>query len=158
MVVDETIDCKVIELMRDEILPYSTEIPHNFLMDIVVILNKGSIHSASNETSLVCCDSSDWKLREIFAKTCFETLLQFSLLEDTCNNNSNNGAVGGTSSLQTVDGSEPVKNVTGRLAVTALLFRFQEVLHKYNEDEELSGKCPLPRLVLYLYFINCSQN
>jgi hypothetical protein len=68
---------------------------------------------------------SEQKLREEFAKTCFETLLQFSLLDG-------------------LDSGE-VRGLEGRLAVTALLHRFQEVLHQYVEDERRSGKCPLPR-------------
>lgn len=115
-------------MLRDEVLPHSHEIPHQFILNVVVILNKGSIHSAT--TSNIGCDA-DLKLREEFAKTCFETLLQFSLLDDTSNNNNNtNNAEGG---------------VAGRLAVTALLHRFQEVLKKFNDDERQSGKCPLPR-------------
>lgn len=35
--------------------------------------------------------------------------------------------------------------IAGRLAVTALLHRFQEVLKRYIDDEKRSGKCPLPR-------------
>ncbi|XP_037044984.1 protein MON2 homolog isoform X3 [Bradysia coprophila] len=129
IVLDETIDCQVIELLRDEVLPHSHEIPHQFILNVVVILNKGSIHSAT--TSTIGCDS-DLKLREEFAKTCFETLLQFSLLDDSSNNNNNNS--------NTTEGG-----VAGRLAVTALLHRFQEVLKKFNDDERQSGKCPLPR-------------
>lgn len=79
----------------------------------------------------------EMKLREEFAKSCFDTLLQFSLLDDTqdqLNANSNrNGA------------AEDEGGVAGRLAITALLHRFQEVLKKFNEDERQSGKCPLPR-------------
>lgn len=97
---------------------------------MVVILNKGSIHSAT--TSNIGCDT-ETKLREEFAKTCFETLLQFSLLDDHSNNNHTN--------VSTSDGC----GVAGRLAVTALLHRFQEVLKKFNDDERQSGKCPLPR-------------
>lgn len=130
IVLDETIDCQVIELLRDEVLPYSHEIPHQFILNVVVILNKGSIHSAT--TSNIGCDT-ELKLREEFAKTCFETLLQFSLLDDHCNNNN--------SSASPTDGG----GVAGRLAVTALLHRFQEVLKKFNDDERQSGKCPLPR-------------
>ncbi|KAH9363348.1 hypothetical protein HPB48_006454 [Haemaphysalis longicornis] len=64
------------------------------------------------------------KLREEFAKACFETLLQFSFL-------------GGI--------MLPEGGVVNRLAVTSLLHRFQEVICHYVEDEQLSGKCPLPR-------------
>lgn len=77
IVLDEAIDCQVIELIRDDILTHSSDIPEKFIMDIVVLLNKGSIHSLN-------CNSAgfetEFKLRESFAKVCFETLLQFSLL------------------------------------------------------------------------------
>ena len=67
---------------------------------------------------------SSRKLREEFAKACFETLLQFSFI---------------TRAAATEEGT-----IT-KLAVTALLQRCQDVLRKYVEDERLSGKCPLPR-------------
>lgn len=47
IVLDEAIDCQVIELLRDEVLPFSGEIPHEFVLNVVVLLNKGSIHSAT---------------------------------------------------------------------------------------------------------------
>nr|CAD7446363.1 unnamed protein product [Timema bartmani] len=50
---DEIVDCQVIELLRDEILPYCHTIPKEFILKVVVLLNKGSIHSASGLTSLV---------------------------------------------------------------------------------------------------------
>ena len=139
---DETIDCQVIELIRDEILSFSSEIPHQFILDAVVILNKGSIHSATTgNTPFAGCDT-ELKLREEFAKTCFETLLQFSLLDDgyNCGGKNNNN-----------DGNTDTENdggIAGRLAITALLHRFEEVLKKFNDDERLSGKFPLPRYVL----------
>lgn len=154
---DETIDCQVIELLRDEVLPHAHEMPHQFIMQIVVLLNKGSIHSASDSN---ICYESDWKLREIFAKTCFETLLQFSLLDDTCNNNRNSL----TAASATVAGINASLNSTvlgggkdfaGRLAVTALLHRFQEVLKRFNDDERQSGKCPLPRYGVKILIFTC---
>lgn len=131
LVLDESIDCQVIELLRDKVLPYSDEIPHEFVLDVVVLLNKGSIHSL-NYTQLSA--ETEMKLRESFAKVCFETLLQFSLLSDLQNSDNNNLA------LKPKDGS-----VAGRFAVTALLHRFEEILKKYNDDERNSGSCPLPR-------------
>lgn len=80
---------------------------------------------------------SEQKLREEFAKTCFETLLQFSLLDGL-----ESGEVCG------LEGG-----LAGRLAVTALLHRFQEVLHQYVEDERRSGKCPLPRYFLLKFSV-----
>lgn len=141
IVLDEAIDCQVIELLRDEILPHTDEIPQQFILDIVVILNKGSIHSATSKN--VGYDV-ELKLREEFAKTCFETLLQFSLLNETSSNIDN------VSNKNLVNNNVPNDNfveggTAGRLAITALLQRFEEVLKKFNEDERQSGKNPLPK-------------
>lgn len=155
------------------------------MLDVVVILNKGSIHSATGSAAaaaaaaasatgttvahatanngiglssnggsatsgvaLIGCDAIELKLREEFAKTCFETLLQFSLLDDdelmaTPAGANNNNGIGG--SATTVGSQATEGGVAGRLAVTALLHRFQEVLKKFNDDERQAGKCPLPR-------------
>ncbi|GJQ68018.1 hypothetical protein Trydic_g10661 [Trypoxylus dichotomus] len=61
-----------------------------------------------------------------------EFILKFSLID------------GGNEALVLSDNDNP-SGVAGRLAVTALLHRFQEVLKKFVEDEKHSGKCPLPR-------------
>lgn len=128
MVADEATDCQVIDLLRKEVLPYSKSIPKEFILQVVILLNKGSIHSATN----VKTDGDiEMTLREEFAKTCFETLLQFSLID------------GGNNSLNI--NNDEKNSIAGHLAVTSLLHRFQEVLKKYIEDERLSGKCPLPR-------------
>lgn len=126
---DEAVDCQVIELLRDEVLPYSHTIPKEFVLKVVVLLNKGSIHSAGSRVNTDC--ENEQKLREEFAKTCFETLLQFSLLDGIVSDEGN--------------ASDGEGGLAGRLAVTALLHRFQEVLRQYVEDERRSGKCPLPR-------------
>lgn len=128
---DEAIDCQLIEQLRDEVLPYSGEIPHQFILNVVVLLNKGSIHSAT-ATNPGC--ETEVKLREEFAKTCFETLLQFSLLDDNASKEA--------TSIQLTNSEG---GVAGQLAITALLHRFEEVLKKFNDDERQSGKCPLPR-------------
>lgn len=117
---DEAVDCKMVHLIRDEILPHASTMPNSFIVRVMELLNRGSIHSAMSDT-FVDTDSSR-KLREDFAKTCFETLLQFSFV----NKKSEEGAV-------------------TRVAVLSLLQRCQEVVRKYVEDERLSGKCPLPR-------------
>ena len=128
IVSDEATDCQLIEILRTQVLPHSTCIPKEFILKVVILLNRGSIHSATN-TSL---DSeAELTLREEFAKTCFETLLQFSLVDGEIQSPVLNGGEEG--------------GLAGRLAVTALLHRFQEVLKKYIEDEKQSGKCPLPR-------------
>lgn len=128
---DEAIDCQLIEQLRDEVLPFSGEIPHQFILNVVVLLNKGSIHSATAANP--GCET-EIKLREEFAKTCFETLLQFSLLDDNASREA--------TSIQLTNSEG---GVAGQLAITALLHRFEEVLKKFNDDERQSGKCPLPR-------------
>ncbi|XP_017782824.1 PREDICTED: protein MON2 homolog isoform X2 [Nicrophorus vespilloides] len=131
IVSDEATDCQLIEIMRSQVLPYSGSIPREFILKIVVLLNRGSIHSATNANM----DSeTELTLREEFAKTCFETLLQFSLVDEESQSSLFNGT----------DATD--NGIAGKLAVTALLHRFQEVLKKYIDDEKQSGKCPLPRL------------
>ncbi|XP_039437762.1 protein MON2 homolog [Culex pipiens pallens] len=150
LVLDEAIDCQVIELIRDEILPFSQEIPQQFILDAVVLLNKGSIHSATTGSTPFAGCETELKLREEFAKTCFETLLQFSLLDDGMGqltaNSVNNNCLDKDSAASTVNGTAANEGgIAGRLAITALLHRFEEVLRKFNDDERLSGKFPLPR-------------
>lgn len=53
------------------------KVPNEFIRKVVILLNKGSIHS-SMTLSDDCSGSIG--LREDFAKHCFETLLEFSLL------------------------------------------------------------------------------
>lgn len=149
LVLDETIDCQVIELIRDEILPFSHEIPQQFILDAVVLLNKGSIHSATTGSTPFAGCETDLKLREEFAKTCFETLLQFSLLDDGMAAIRSDGASNKVNNNSEKDsglfGGANEGGIAGRLAITALLHRFEEVLRKFNDDERLSGKFPLPR-------------
>lgn len=45
--IDESLDVKVVELIRDHIMIYAQQIPKEFLLQIVSILNRGSIHSPS---------------------------------------------------------------------------------------------------------------
>ncbi|PVD25080.1 hypothetical protein C0Q70_15578 [Pomacea canaliculata] len=123
---DEGIDCKIVHLIRDDILPYASSVPNDFVVRVIDLLNKGSIHSAVSDTFVDT--ESIRKLREDFAKTCFETLLQFSFV-----------------SKKSEEG-----NIT-RIAVLSLLQRCQEVVKKYVDDERLSGKCPLPSGTLLVH-------
>nr|XP_018911594.1 PREDICTED: protein MON2 homolog isoform X1 [Bemisia tabaci] len=130
---DEAVDCQIIDLLKDEVLSHSVSIPREFILKVVIILNKGSILSAQPIPSL-SGSGAESNLREEFAKMCFETLLQFSLLDGL------NGE-----GLEGLKGLQDENGLAGRLAVTALLFRFQEVLKQYVQDESRSGKCPLSR-------------
>lgn len=96
-------------------------------------------------------------LREQFAKVCFETLLQFSLVDGiTASSSPGTEAASSSTATVQVDGgggkndcpaSADAELITGKLAVTALLHRFQEVVEKFCHDQNLTGKCPLPRSV-----------
>lgn len=142
IVLDETIDCQVIEMLRDEILPYAEHIPHQFILDIVTILNKGSIHSATARNNLY---DAELKLREEFAKTCFETLLQFSLLNDLCDTVvSNENKDASALNNNTTNSNDTIEGV-GHLAIAALLKRFEEVLKKFSSDEKQCTKNSLPK-------------
>lgn len=79
---------------------------------------------------------SSHKLREEFAKACFETLLQFSFISPP------NG-----------DGTLEEGAIT-HLAIESLLSRCKTVLQKFINDERLSGKCPLPRSVFITALIS----
>ena len=129
---DEAVDCHIVELLREEVLPFPTKVPTAFIRKIVVLLNKGSIHS-SMTLSDDC--SGTVGLREDFAKLCFETLLEFSLLDsdEITNASSSRGA------------NECSTSVTNRMAITSLLQRFKEVLQDAIDGEKLNQNIPLQR-------------
>lgn len=128
---DESIDVLIIELLREEVLPYPSHIPTEFIRKIVVLLNKGSIHS-----SMTLNDdcSGSVGLREDFAKQCFETLLEFSLLDS-----------GLEAAVRTPDSSGGGGSVTNHLAITSLLQRFKDVLVQAIDGEKLNKNIPLQR-------------
>uniref|UniRef100_A0A4W3HLZ4 Protein MON2 homolog n=1 Tax=Callorhinchus milii TaxID=7868 RepID=A0A4W3HLZ4_CALMI len=118
---NENIDVEVVQLISTDILPYANFIPKDFVGQIMTMLNKGSIHSQS--TSFTEAEI-DIRMREEFSKVCFETLLQFSFSNKV---------------------TTPQEGYISRMALSVLLKRSQDVLHRYIEDERLSGRCPLPR-------------
>ncbi|XP_066523299.1 protein MON2 homolog isoform X2 [Hoplias malabaricus] len=118
---NEAIDVEVVQLISTEILPYANFIPKEFVGQIMIMLNKGSIHSQSSSFTEA---EIDIRMREEFSKVCFETLLQFSFSNKV---------------------STPQEGYISRMALSVLLQRAQDVLRRYVEDERLSGRCPLPR-------------
>ncbi|XP_069760292.1 protein MON2 homolog isoform X2 [Narcine bancroftii] len=118
---NENVDVEVVQLISTDILPYANFIPKEFVGQIMTMLNKGSIHSQS--TSFTEAEI-DIRMREEFSKVCFETLLQFSFSNKV---------------------TTPQEGYISRMALSVLLKRSQDVLHRYIEDERLSGRCPLPR-------------
>jgi len=84
-------------------------------------------------TILIFLDTeSSRKLRESFAKACFETLLQFSFV------------------IQSTSASSQDDGAITQIAILSLLDRCKSVLVKFVADERLSGKCPLPRFTASL--------
>ncbi|KAG8439512.1 hypothetical protein GDO86_005639 [Hymenochirus boettgeri] len=120
---NESVDVEVVQLISTEILPYANFIPKDFVGKIMTMLNRGSIHSQSSSFTEA---EIDIRMREDFSKVCFETLLQFSFSNKV---------------------TTPQEGYISRMALSVLLKRSQDVLHRYIEDERLSGKCPLPRYV-----------
>ncbi|XP_040200148.1 protein MON2 homolog isoform X4 [Rana temporaria] len=118
---NESIDVEVVQLISTEILPYANFIPKDFVGKIMTMLNKGSIHSQSSSFTEA---EIDIRMREEFSKVCFETLLQFSFSNKV---------------------TTPQEGYISRMALSVLLKRSQDILHRYIDDERLSGKCPLPR-------------
>lgn len=88
------------------------------------------------------------KLREDFARVCFQTLLQFSFFGPKGNpelfiqpgKGLPTGAVG-PAGLASPDHTIGIVN---KLAVASILKRFNDVILKYVEDEQICP-CPLPR-------------
>ena len=108
-----------------------------------VILNKGSIHSHSAGEDLNQNRDLPLVLREDFAKICFETLLQYSLLDQSDPLLTNGNIEHVTNGVAHLAMDKDAK-ITNKLAVTSLLHRFKEVVTSYIADEELHGSVPLP--------------
>ncbi len=124
---DEALDCHIIELLREEVLPYPESVPPAFIRKMVVLLNKGSIHSTI-QLNDDCSGSVG--LREDLAKQCFETLLDFSMLRRAEAAAAASGAASGggdDQQQQQLEASEAATNtfLTNRLAITSLLQRFK---------------------------------
>lgn len=46
------IDCQLVEFLKDEILSQSTNVPREFIMRVVVLLNRGSVLSTSTASTM----------------------------------------------------------------------------------------------------------
>ena len=63
-------DCNIVEFLMVQVLARPQPFPHRFLLAIMVILHKGSIHSHCPEVKVCSQNSTDlpMMLREDFAK------------------------------------------------------------------------------------------
>lgn len=46
------IDCQLVEFLKDEILSQSTNVPREFIMRVVVLLNRGSVLSTTTASTM----------------------------------------------------------------------------------------------------------
>uniref|UniRef100_A0A0K2TVD6 Protein MON2 homolog n=1 Tax=Lepeophtheirus salmonis TaxID=72036 RepID=A0A0K2TVD6_LEPSM len=139
---DEAVDCEFVELLKTQVLPYPVSVPEFFIRKMVVLLNRGSIH-----TSVKLNKDNSFGFREDFAQQCFETLLEFSLLEtdDTVDLGSM-GTASSSSSVSSASVSPCRENsLTNKLAIITLLVRFRDVLSEATENDKLYQNMPLPR-------------
>ncbi|XP_045525596.1 protein MON2 homolog isoform X2 [Pieris brassicae] len=103
---------EVVCVIRDEVLGGSPRAPAHAARRALHLVRAGSMHAnhaAKNEQEL--------REREEFARACFETLLQFSMLED-------------------VDSIAAGDEDADPLAIMPLLDRFQEVISKYSSEDD----------------------
>ncbi|KAJ0171046.1 hypothetical protein K1T71_013245 [Dendrolimus kikuchii] len=107
--------------VREQALRARPRLPPQYLRPLLALVRAGSLHT---QPAQPIQNEQELKEREEFARTCFETLLQFSMLED-------------------VDSLTGVEDDTDPLAIVALLDRFQEVISRYTQDEDNTE--PLPR-------------
>ncbi|XP_022115968.2 protein MON2 homolog isoform X1 [Pieris rapae] len=103
---------EVVCVIRDEVLGGSPRAPAHAARRALHLVRAGSMHAnhaSKNEQEL--------REREEFARACFETLLQFSMLED-------------------VDSIAAGEEDADPLAIMPLLDRFQEVISKYSSEDD----------------------
>ena len=132
---DEAVDCSVVVFLREKVLDQPSLFPHSFILSVMVILNKGSIHSHSggpgdiNQNQAVDSESAV-PIREEFAKICFETLLQYSLLErpsSQAESETSSAVEEAGQLLNGLDIQQTDVKVTNKLAVTSLLHRYSSL-------------------------------
>ncbi|CAB3232969.1 unnamed protein product [Arctia plantaginis] len=112
---------QLVVAVREQALRARPRLPAHHLRALLALVRAGSLHTQPPQPIQ---NEQELKEREEFARTCFETLLQFSMLED-------------------IDSFAGVDDDTDPLAIVALLDRFQEVISKYTQDDD--NPEPLPR-------------
>ncbi|CAG4985300.1 unnamed protein product [Colias eurytheme] len=102
-------------VVRAQLLGAAPRAPRKAAAHALLLVRRGAaaLHDASARPK----NEQDLREREEFARACFETLLQFSMLEDA----------------DSITGNEEDADP---LAIMPLLDRFQEVISKYSSDDE----------------------
>ena len=127
----ESFDLLLIELIRNEILPYRTSFPKPFLTKLVALMNKGSIPLSTREMDL---NIGNARSRDEVSKQCFSTLFQFSMLPSA------NGNPAKSDDPQTSEFNE--------VTVASLLQRCRSSLTQYVTSDRLKTRFPFPEAQL----------
>ncbi|KAI1710613.1 monensin-resistant like protein 2 [Ditylenchus destructor] len=146
----EYVDCLVIELIRNEILPCAGRLPRDFTRRIIDILNRGSINTM-DANDLMASDS--FQQRADLSRVCFDALLSMSrtdtpdLLKIAGGGSASDKrkvqtrSVGFSQDMDSAAGSTAL----GATAIASLLSRCKQVLNNYARDEQGSGHFRLPQ-------------
>ncbi|KAI6171974.1 hypothetical protein M3Y98_00921500 [Aphelenchoides besseyi] len=128
----EYVDCQIIDLIRNEILPHAEKYPREFMQRVIDILNRGSINTMDPNDVM-----DSFQQRADLSRVCFTALLSLSGSDvvDTSFGSSNDSSSRKNSAA----------NSLGSTAISSLLLRCKQVLNNYARDEQGSGHFRLPQ-------------
>ena len=119
----ESYDLLLIELIRNEILPYRLSFPQHFLTKLIGLMNRGSMSMSRD------MDANDRSSDEL-SKQCFSTLFQFSITPTT----------NGGSAVSDDSETSEINEVT----VSSLVQRCRSALTQYVTADRLKTRFPFP--------------
>ncbi|KAI6196194.1 Protein MON2-like protein [Aphelenchoides besseyi] len=128
----EYVDCQIIDLIRNEILPHAEKYPREFMQRVIDILNRGSINTMDPNDVM-----DSFQQRADLSRVCFTALLSLSGSDvvDTSFGSPNDSSSRKNSAT----------NSLGSTAISSLLLRCKQVLNNYARDEQGSGHFRLPQ-------------
>ena len=127
----ESYDLLLVELIRNEILPYRSSFPKSFLSKLVALMNRGSIVSSTRDMD---SHISNGRGRDAVSAECFSALFQFSMLPSS----------NGNPALSDVGQPSEINETT----VTSLLQRCRSALTQYVTADRLKTHFPFPETQL----------
>lgn len=75
--IQEKLDVKVVQLIKEDILPHNSSIPRKFVSEIIELLDRGSSYFANQDNTKI----QSYGSREGLRQECFKTLKKYSLLK-----------------------------------------------------------------------------
>ncbi|XP_039250007.2 protein MON2 homolog [Styela clava] len=124
----EKLDVKLVQLLKNEVLPHNSSIPSKFISNIIEMLNKGSSHIVTMNNTDIHVHGA----RELFRQACFDTLLQFSIITKKSNSKSNDSH--NSHSTELTD-----------LSLESLIKQCHTSLLSYLEQDRLTLRYPIPQ-------------